>query len=40
MQYVAAPRHPSATTVLILGIAGFVAPITAPFAWAMGHRAP
>lgn len=37
--YVVAPRHPQATTVLVLGIASFFVAITAPFAWVIGTQA-
>lgn len=34
------PDHPSATTVLVLGILSFaVCQVVAPFAWVMGRRA-
>ncbi|WP_205473897.1 hypothetical protein [Nocardioides sp. SYSU D00038] len=38
-QYAAAPDHPQATTVLVLGILGLVlCQVLAPFAWVMGNR--
>lgn len=37
--YPMAPQeHPQGTTVLILGILGFVVGVTAPFAWYIGSR--
>jgi len=33
------PEHPSATTVLVLGILSFVVGLTAPFAWYLGSKA-
>lgn len=34
------PKHPQATTVLVLGILGVVlCQVVAPFAWVMGNRA-
>ena len=38
--YGMAPQeHPQGTTVLVLGILGFVVGVTAPFAWYMGSKA-
>ncbi len=33
------PEHPSATTVLVLGILGFIVGVTGPVAWIMGSKA-
>ena len=33
------PEHPQGNVVLVLGIAGFLAPICAPIAWYLGSKA-
>lgn len=39
-QMMVRPEHPQATTVLVLGILGFVTSgLTGPFAWAIGNKA-
>ncbi|MEO6605936.1 MAG: hypothetical protein ABIN55_10005 [Aeromicrobium sp.] len=39
-QYYSPPKHPQATTVLVLGILGLVlCQVVSPFAWSMGNKA-
>ncbi len=39
-QYYPPPKHPQATTVLVLGILGLVlCQVLSPFAWSMGNKA-
>jgi uncharacterized membrane protein YjgN (DUF898 family) len=39
-QYYPPPKHPQATTVLVLGILGLVVcQVLGPFAWSMGNKA-